>query len=330
MNNLKKIGLSALAGSMVAFSAQALDMSVSGQAKITYVDEGEGSAGEVDVTGNPYGFDQAIAFNGSGDTPIGTVSVMHVYNNATGAQSSSLISIDMGDAGTVTLDEGTAAAGVETIMDKMPRAAGAEQAWDDTDGENVGVIGTSSSGEWGYSNSIAGYNLTLSYAKNGGGMTGDDNNTDAGDDSDKSFAITTSSLMDGLNVGFGMAETDSATQEQIVNSSTAFATYAVGPMTFGVQKTLIDNPTTTADEDAMLYGVSLNVNENVSISYNYRDVEIGDGGLTTEKDQKDTGIAASYTMGNMTLSAFNNASKDVGGTSGKEDEVTQVTLAFAF
>jgi hypothetical protein len=34
-------------------------------------------------------------------------------------------------------------------------------------------------------------------------MTGDDNNTDAGDDSDKSFAITTSSLMDGLNVGFG-------------------------------------------------------------------------------------------------------------------------------
>ena len=51
MNNLKKIGLSALAGSMVAFSAQALEMSVGGTAKITYVDEGEGSAGNVDVTG---------------------------------------------------------------------------------------------------------------------------------------------------------------------------------------------------------------------------------------------------------------------------------------
>ena len=328
MNNLKKVGLTALAGSMVAFSAQALDMSVSGQAKITYVDEGEGSAGRTDVTGNPYGFDQAIAFNGSGETPIGTVSLMHVYNNATGAQSSSLISIDMGDAGTITLDEGVAAAGAETIKDKMPRAAGAEESWDDTDGESVGVIGTSSSGEWGYSNSIAGVNLSLSYAKNGGGMTGDDNNTDAGDDSDKSFAITTSSLMDGLNVGLGMAETDSSDSEAVINSSTVFATYAIGPVTLGAQWTDIDNPAGTADEEAMLYGIAFNINENASISYNTRDVEIGDTGSL--KDQEDTGIAASYTMGNMTVSAFNNASDNVAGTSGREDEVTQVTLSFAF
>ena len=328
MNNLKKVGLTALAGSMVAFSAQALDMSVSGQAKITYVDEGEGSAGRTDVTGNPYGFDQTLAFNGSGDTALGTVSVMHVYNNATGAASSSLLTIDMGDAGTVTLDKGVGAAGAGTIKDKMPRAAGAEQSWDDTDGDAY-FITTSNSGEWGYSNSIAGLNVSLSYAKNGGGMSGDDNNTDAGDDSDKSIAITTT-LMDGLNVGVGMAETDSTTSVQIKNSSTAFATYAVGPMTFGVQKTVIDDVAGGQDADSMLYGVALNINENASVSYNYRDVELGDGVLTTEKDQKDTGIAASYTMGNMTVSAFNNKSDDVGGTSGREDEVTQVTLSFAF
>ena len=327
MNKLKKVGLTALAGSMVAFSAQALDMSVSGQAKITYVDEGEGSAGRTDVTGNPYGFDQTIAFNGSGESPIGTISLFHKYNNASGAQSSSLISIDMGDAGTITLDEGVGAAGAETIMDKMPRAAGAEQAWDDTDGDNY-VIGTSSSGEWGYTNSIAGFNVSLSYAKNGGGMSGDDANTDAGDDSDKSFAITNSSLVDGLNVGVGMAETDSTTSTQIINSSTAFATYAVGPVTLGLQWTDIDNPGGTADAESMLYGIAFNINENASISWNARDVEIGDTG--TNKDQEDTGIAASYTMGNMTVSAFNNASDNVGGTSGREDEVTQVTLAFAF
>ena len=327
MNNLKKVGLTALAGSMVAFSAQALDMSVSGQAKITYVDEGEGSAGRTDVTGNPYGFDQTIAFNGSGDTPLGTLSLMHVYNNATGAQSSSLLSIDMGDAGKITLDEGVTAAGAGTIKDKMPRAAGAEQSWDDTDGDAY-FITTSNSGEWGYANSIAGFNVSLSYAKNGGGMSGDDANTDAGDDSDKSFAITNSSLMDGLNVGVGMAETDSSSSESIINSSTAFATYAVGPVTLGAQWTDIDNPTGTADAESMLYGIAFNINENASISYNARDVEIGDTGSL--KDQEDTGIAASYTMGNMTLSAFNNASDNVAGTSGREDEVTQVTLSFAF
>jgi len=36
MNNLKKIGLSALAGSLVATSAFAGEMSVSGSAKATY------------------------------------------------------------------------------------------------------------------------------------------------------------------------------------------------------------------------------------------------------------------------------------------------------
>jgi len=327
MNNLKKVGLTALAGSMVAFSAQALDMSVSGQAKITYVDEGEGSAGNTDVTGNPYGFDQTLAFNGSGETPIGTLSLMHVYNNATGAASSSLISIDMGDAGTISLDSGVGNSGAGTIKDMMPRAAGAEQSWDDTDGDAY-FIDSPTQGHWGYDASIAGFNVSLGYAKNGGGHSGDDANTDAGDDSAKSFAITTSSLMDGLSVGVGMAETDSTTSETIINASTAFAKYAVGPVTLATQWTNIDNPNGTADADSMLYGIAFNINENASISWNARDVEIGDTG--TNKDQEDTGIAASYTMGNMTLSAFNNASDNVGGTSGKEDEVTQVTLSFAF
>ena len=91
MNNLKKIGLTALAGSMVAFSAQALEMSVSGTAKMTFVDEG-GSASNEDVTGNPYGFDQTVAFNGSGESPLGTVSLMHVHSGS--ATSSSLLTIN--------------------------------------------------------------------------------------------------------------------------------------------------------------------------------------------------------------------------------------------
>tara|TARA_B100000900_G_scaffold401298_1_gene405828 strand:- start:377 stop:1354 length:978 start_codon:yes stop_codon:yes gene_type:complete len=325
MNNLKKVGLSALAGSMVAFSAQALDMSVSGTAKITYVDEGEGSAGNTDVTGNPYGFDQTIAFSGSGDTPLGSLSLMHVANT-NGSRSSSLLSIDMGDAGKVTLDGGVGAAGAGTIKDMMPRAAGAEQSWDDTDGDAY-FIDTPSQGAWGYDNSFAGFDVTIGYAKNGGGNAGDDANVDAGDDSAKSFAVKNSGMFEGVSFGFGMAETDDTTNLSMINSSTAYATYAMGPVTVGAQWTDIDNPGGTADASSTLLGIALNINENASISYNQRDVEIGDAG---GKDQEDTGIAASYTMGNMTLSAFNNSTDNVGGTDGKRDEVTQVTMSFAF
>lgn len=326
MNNLKKVGLTALAGSLVAFSAQALEMSASGSAKVTYVDEGEGSTGNTDVTGNPYGFDQAVAFNGSGDTDFGTISVMHVLNVNGPATSSSLISLDMGDAGTLSLDGGVGNSGAGTYKDMLPRAAGAEQAWDDTDGDAY-FIDTPSQGNWGYDNTFAGFDVTLSYAKNGGGNSGDDANTDAGDDSSKSIGVKTSSLSDGLTVGAAIASTDSATSTDADNESTAFVKYAVGPMTFGLQMSEIN--TSANDAVSTMYGVAININENASVSYNARDVELGDGTGTT-KDQEDRGIAASYTMGSMTVSAFNNAVDNAGGTANKEDEVTQITVSFAF
>ena len=325
MNNLKKIGLTALAGSMVAFSAQALEMSVSGTAKMTYVDEG-GSVNNEDVTGNPYGFDQTVAFNGSGESPLGTISLMHVHNGS--ATSSSLITIDMGDSGKLTLDNGVGAAGAGTIKDMLPRASGAEQAWDDTDGDAY-YLDTSSAGAWGYNNTFGNISLSVGYAKKGGGFTGDDANTDAGDDSDKSFAVKMA-LMDGMNVGYGYAETDNAASVLGNNvEQTGYVTYAAGPVTLGYQMTDIDKETVGGDNDSKMYGIAVNLNDNASVSYNRRDVSLGDSNMTTS-DHEDTGIAASYTVGNMTISAFNNKANNVGGTADKEDEVTQVTVSFAF
>jgi outer membrane protein OmpU len=52
MNNMKKIGLSALAGSLVAFSANAAELSVAGGVELTYTDTGGNKGNE--VTGNSY------------------------------------------------------------------------------------------------------------------------------------------------------------------------------------------------------------------------------------------------------------------------------------
>ena len=40
MKNLKKVGLTALAGSLVAFSANAVELGVSGTAEVTYTTTG--------------------------------------------------------------------------------------------------------------------------------------------------------------------------------------------------------------------------------------------------------------------------------------------------
>ena len=73
----------------------------------------------------------------------------------------------------------------------------------------------------------------------------------------------------------------------LINEFTAFVTYAVGPMTFGLQMSEIN--TVGNDAVSTMYGVAINFNENASVSYNARDVELGDGTGTT-KDQEDRGI----------------------------------------
>ncbi len=61
MNNLKKVGLSALAGSLVAFSANAVEVTVTGKTEVTYSGTTDG------VNGNKFGGGNAITFSGSGD-----------------------------------------------------------------------------------------------------------------------------------------------------------------------------------------------------------------------------------------------------------------------
>jgi len=323
MNNLKK-GLTALAGSLaIASYANAADMAVSGGAKLTYISEG---GKEGDVTGNPYGFDNNVNFSASGESDVGTVGISYTYNGS--SVSSAALTIDMGDTGVFSIDRGTMiGAGADSYQDKTPRAAGSEQAWDDTDNDAY-IIDVESTGALGYSNSIDGVNFTLAYAKNGGGRANQFANVDAGSISDKSFGADVE-IAPGASIGGAMAETDGG-GDVTTNQFTGFATYAFGPATFGIQNTLIDNVSGTNDSDALQYGVSFAVNEDLAISYSYRETELGDGQLTGTADPEDTGIAASYTMGSMSIVAFKNAADNVGGVANAEDETTQVFVSFAF
>jgi outer membrane protein OmpU len=332
MNNLKKIGLTALAGSLVTLGATAAEMTVTGSAKVTYVTEsGDSDSRKGNITGSPLGFEQMLAFNGSAENPIGDISLYIGFDMTGAAKSSSALTIDMGDNGILAFDGGTAGYGMNNKKDTLPRASGAEQAWDDTSGDAY-TTGEATTGMVAYRNSVAGLTYDIVYAKNGGGNSNDDVQTAAGDDSSKTVTVWTDSLMDGLQVGAGYGKIDDTTSVDIEKQTIAWAKYAVGPVTLGVQGA--SHNKAGDDEEIMMYGVAFNINENASISYNRRSVELGDqvgvAGAAGKSDHTDTGIAASYTMGGMTVSAFQNEADDSGGTAGKTDKRTQVSLSFAF
>jgi outer membrane protein OmpU len=310
MTNMKKLGLTALAGSLAATSAFAGALDVSGTAKVTYV-----SQDESEVSGNPYSMNQGIGFSGSGDLDNG-MSIAYQYTMTNAAFSSSSLKLDMGDSGTLSLSNGAGTTGISAYDDVMPTAG--EEVWDDLDGEANGVASISSANTIGWAGTFSGIGLSASYNKNAGANL---------HGSSKSLVVSSSELMDGFDVGIGMGDKAGASSHAGTDLTTAYAKYTMGSITAGLQLTEIDVTALNGDADRTHVSISMAINENLSASIGQSVVEFEN---PSKDDQENTGFAVSYTMGSMTIAAFNNSEKSTSGTAGTDDSVTEVSVAFAF
>ena len=314
MTNVKKLGLTALAGSLVATSAYAGALDVTGTAKVTYA-----SLDEKEVTGNPYSMSQGIGFAGSGDLDVGTLSYTYTMTNA--AFSSSNLKLDMGDNGTLSFANGASLTGMQAYYDKMPTAG--EQVWDDLDGQANGIATMSTFNTLGYSNTFAGIGVSLAYNKDvGKGTAGA-----AAEGSSKSFALTSADLIDGAEIGWAHADVSGLSNNNGTDSDTVYVKYTAGAVTLGAQLTQIDKSAANSDVDRQHIAVSIAINEDLSVSLGRSNVEFEN---TTKDDQESVGLAFSYTMGSMTIAGFQNTEDNTGGTQGTDDSVTELSVAFAF
>jgi outer membrane protein OmpU len=310
MTNMKKLGLTALAGSLVATSAYAGALDVTGTAKVTYA-----SLDESEVTGNPYSMSQGMGFTGSGDIDdIGTIS--YTYSATNMALSSSNLKLDMGDNGVVSFANGASLTGMQAYYDKMPTAG--EQVWDDLDGQANGVATMSTTNTLGYSNTFMGIGVSAAYNKDAGTAT---------EGSSKSLALSSSDMIDGAEIGWAHADLSGTTTENGTDSDTIYITYTAGSVTMGAQLTQIDKSAANSDIDRNHIAVSVAVNENLSVSMGQSVVEFE---ATGKDDQESVGLAFSYTMGSMTIAGFQNSEDNSGGTQGTDDSVTELSVAFAF
>ena len=152
MNNMKKLGLTALAGSLVASSAFAGDLSVTGSSKVVYA-----AQDDKEVTGNPFSMSTGITFAGSGDLEGGgTMSYNYTMSNA--AFSSSSIKLDMGDTGELAFGNGSSVAGLKKYADNVPTSG--EQVYDDVDTNDYGLADNYSNANMiGYNGTFGGFGI---------------------------------------------------------------------------------------------------------------------------------------------------------------------------
>jgi len=348
MTNLKKIGISALAGSLVAMSAAvAGELSVSGGAKISYTNKGgnefaggEADVGLIGVSGKGFGMQENIAFNGSGELDNGfVVSLGHVVHSDAAGSSTSVITIDMGDMGVLKYQQGAGNIGFAKIDDVMPTA---EEEVSNGIAVNS-VTSATGSAEFGqkYEADMGGNGFDYAYSMDGLGsinfgyspgnvdtLTDDGETTGAGanKDSGKSVHVVLDSLVDGLTVYAGTGKDGSN------DVDVAALTYAAGPVTVGYQYTEIDREAAAAagaaDSERRQASIAFAINDNLSVSYGVIETELD--GAANPVDEEITGMSIGYSMGGMTLNAHHNEGENMGGSRQNEVEHTQVSISFAF
>jgi len=309
MTNLKKLGLTALAGSLVATTGYAGELGVNGTAKASY-----NSGDTISVTGNPYSMSTAITFSGSGELDNGmNIAVTMVTDTASTAFSSSSLVLDMGDAGSLALLNGmNGGYGAAAYKDKMPSAG--EEVYDDMSGQGNGILSMDNANTLAYKNSVAGVNFSVDF------------NADNGNDGGSQSIGLDMSPTDGMMVFVGRSDITAATNETDKHT-TYGATYTTMGATVGLQLTSIADATANSDIDRTHIAASFAVNENLSVSYGISTVEFE---AASKTDQEDSGFGASYTMGSMSFGASMLASDNVGGTSGSDDTHKELSVAFAF
>ena len=348
MTNLKKVGLTALAGSLVAVSAQAGSLSVSGGAEMSYTameTNQTGASSQLNNNGNRFGIERFISLNGSGELDNGhSVSIYH--GGPFGAFSSSALTYDMGDMGSLTYYNSTNDLGIGKIDDLMPSAY--EEPTDGIDfsagSSSSGVKGKVDSGQTGfnYSNNFGMASVDIGYSpKSTNDFRGDDGQFSGIGASEASASANPSStsiaikadVADGLMVfgGIGRKGRDSATEEFEDDHSTVGLKYTMGSITAGYQHSEIDDGaagSTAKDTEADLFGLAFAINENLTVSYGYQETEVGTGNT----DQELEGIAVGYSMGGMSIKAQRNEGEDAvaAGAAAIEVERTEVLVGFAF
>ena len=300
--NIKKIGLTALAASLVSVSAHAGEMSVSGGASIGLKNTSKSSAGKSWTMGNQ------LTFTGSGELDNGmNVSLSFVIDQnddstlGTGAQldnapfDSHSVTVSSDSLGTLKFS-GEGGSSAQSAIDTT--AAG--DAWDNGSGITAPRSAEAGNNSLFYTLPSVMDDLTINASYSPGS---------AGGPSATAWHVGYSGV-EGLSLDYAVGNTETIGSEE--EHTTMKASYAYSSFTVSYSNT--ENAYDAAsgvDEEISSWNIAYTVSDDLSIAYGQDTIETEAQSVDEEVDK----FNVSYTTGGVTLSASQFNASGVGNTS---------------
>ena len=325
MNNFKKIGLTALAASLVSTSAFAGELTATGSASISV----ENYSGEQINSDKAWSMADSVILSGSTELDNGmTVSMSFELDDADTAHSydSHSVTISSDALGTLTFS-GNGGSSAVSAMD----ATAAGDIFDTFDGQIGDAENSTTAGDAAMLTSPGGDDslfYTAPSVVDGLAITASYNG-EAGAESSSAFGLTFTGV-EGLTVNYGIGSDDGAAgTANNADVTTMKASYAVGPVTLAYSDHSYDSATSTRDQDTKSMSVAYTISDSISVSYGTEEMSTGEASTV---DAEYTKISASYTSGGMTITASQQEAENISyGTGSTEDQdYWGLTLAFAF
>ena len=322
--NIKKIGLTALAASLVSVSAHAGEMSVAGSASIG-IKNNSGNDGGKSIT-----MGDQLTFTGGGELDNGlNVALSFVIDHGDGDEAvnafdSHSITISSDAMGSIVI-AGEGAGNAQSALDTT--AAG--DIWDNgfkhhTTGAgsatNIAYVpmqgsdASNSSINYTLPSMVDGLSVSASYSPGGTAV-----------ESTSAFAFTYTGI-EGLTVSYGAGEAGSTTAGKKGDVTTMKGSYAIGSFTAAYSNTEADMESGGTDEEMDSFKLSYSVTDDLSVSYGSETHETS--GQST--DEEFESISVSYTTGGMTLTAATYEASGLGNNSGKQGEAERWKLGASF
>ena len=326
MNNFKKIGLTALAASLVSVSAHAGTLTASGSASMN----SEGHTGKGLNSGTTFSMANSVTFTGSGELDNGiTASVSFeldqgTANNTSNGFDNHSVTVSSDALGTLTFAghggsssssaiDTTAAGDMWDNFDQLANAVGITYA----DGV-VANGGGNNSFFYTSPDLMDGLNITLSYNPQVG-------NGGAASETGYGFNYTG---VEGLSLSYGTTDVETGTASTSGDNTVYKASYAYGPVTvsYSDMENAVAGASNAVDRISTSYAVSYTVSDELSLTYGSETHDKGDSTVDMEVE----GFSASYTSGGMTVSAAMQSMDDGNFATATNNDVDYWALGFSF